>query len=44
MDRIVLWKGLIALIELHYLKGEVGLLAYPLMAILRVHLMQNWFG
>ena len=44
MDRIVLWKGLIALIELHYLNREVSLPAYPLMAILRVHLMQNWIG
>ncbi len=34
MDRVVPWKGLIALIEPHY----------PLMAMLRVHLLQNWFG
>ncbi len=38
------WKGLIALIEPHYPKGEGGRPAYPLMAMLRVHLMQNWFG
>jgi IS5 family transposase len=44
MDRVVPWKGLIALIESHYPKGEGGRLAYPLMAMLRVHLMQNWFG
>ena len=44
MDRVVLWKALIVLIELHYPKGEGGLPAYPLMAMLRVHLMQNWFG
>jgi len=31
------------LIELRYPKGEGGA-AYPLMAMLRVHLMQNWFG
>ena len=37
-------KGLIALIEPHYPKGEGGRPAYPLMALLRVHLMQNWFG
>ncbi len=44
MDRVVTWKGLIALIEPHYPKGEGGRPAYPLMAMLRVHLMQNWFG
>jgi IS5 family transposase len=44
MDQVVPWKGLIALIESHYPKGEGGRLAYPLMAMLRVHLMQNWFG
>jgi IS5 family transposase len=44
MDRVVPWKGLIALIEQHYPKGEGGRPAYPLMAMLRVHLMQNWFG
>ena len=31
------------MIELRYPKGEGGA-AYPLMAMLRVHLMQNWFG
>lgn len=44
MDRVVPWKGLIALIEPHYPKGEGGRPAYPLMEMLRVHLMQNWFG
>ncbi|WP_347507273.1 IS5 family transposase [Pseudomonas anguilliseptica] len=44
MDRVVPWKGLIALIEPHYPKGEGGRPSYPLMAMLRVHLMQNWFG
>ena len=44
MDRVVRWKGLIALIEQHYPKGDGGRPAYPLMAMLRVHLMQNWFG
>jgi len=44
MDQVVPWKGLIALIEPHYPKGEGGRPSYPLMAILRVHLMQNWFG
>lgn len=44
MDRVVPWKGLVALIAPHYPKGEGGRPAYPLMAMLRVHLMQNWFG
>ncbi|SFP06385.1 IS5 family transposase [Pseudomonas borbori] len=44
MGQVVPWKGLIALIEPHYPKGEGGRPAYPLMAMLRVHLMQNWFG
>ncbi len=35
---------MIALIEPYYPKGEGGRPAYPLMAMLRVHLMQNWFG
>ncbi|WP_405118950.1 IS5 family transposase [Pseudomonas leptonychotis] len=44
MDRVVPWKGLIALIEPHYPKGDGGRPSYPLMAMLRVHLLQNWFG
>ena len=43
MDRVVPWKGLVALIDPHYPKGEGGRPAYPVMAMLRVHLMQNWF-
>lgn len=34
------WRGLIALIEPH----APGRPAYRLMAMLRIHLMQNWFG
>ncbi|QLF94212.1 IS5 family transposase [Pseudomonas sp. ABC1] len=44
MDQVVPWKGLVALIKPHYPKGEGGRPAYPLMAMLRIHLMQNWFG
>lgn len=44
MEQVVPWKGLVALIEPHYPKGEGGRPAYPLMAMLRVHLLQNWFG
>lgn len=41
---MVPWKGLIALIEPHYPKGEGGRPAYPSMTMLRLHLMRNWFG
>ncbi|OZY34768.1 IS5/IS1182 family transposase [Pseudomonas lundensis] len=44
MNQVVPWQGLIALIEPHYPKGDGGRPAYPLMAMLRAHLMQNWFG
>lgn len=44
MDQVVPWQGLIALIEPHYPKGKGGRPCYPLMAMLRVHLLQNWFG
>ena len=44
MGRVVPWKGLIELINPYSPKGEGGRPAYPLMAMLRVHLMQNWFG
>ncbi|HBN8926441.1 TPA: IS5 family transposase [Pseudomonas aeruginosa] len=44
MDQVVPWKGLIALIEPHYPKGDGGRPSYPLLAMLRVHLLQNWFG
>jgi len=44
MGHVVPWQGLIALIEPHYPKGEGGRPTYSLIAILRVHLMQNWFG
>ena len=37
MDRVVPF-------EPHYPKGDGGRPAYPLIAMLRVHLMQNWFG
>lgn len=44
MGQVVAWKGLITLIEPHYPKDEGGRAAYPLLAILRGHLIQNWFG
>lgn len=44
MDQVVPWKGLITLIEPYYSKGEGGRPAYPFTAMLRVHLIQNWFA
>jgi transposase, IS5 family len=44
MHQVVHWKSLSVLIEPHYPKGEGGRPAYPLMAMLRGHLMQNGFG
>ncbi|AOE83118.1 IS5 family transposase [Pseudomonas sp. TCU-HL1] len=44
MEQVVPWQGLLALIEPHYPKGEGGRPAYSLLAMLRVHLLQNWFG
>lgn len=44
MHQAAPWKWQIALIEPHYPKGEGRRPAYPLMAMLRAHLMQNWFG
>lgn len=44
MDQVVPWRGLINLIVPYYPKGESGRSAYPLMDVLRIHLMQNWFG
>lgn len=44
MEQVVLWNGLIGLIELHYPRGEGGRLSYPLIAMLRVHFLQNWSG
>lgn len=44
MDQVMPWKELSALIEPYYPKDESGRSSYPLMANLRVHLMQSWFG
>ncbi|NWE04465.1 MULTISPECIES: transposase [Pseudomonas] len=43
MEQVVPWQGLIALIEPHYPKGKGDRPSYPLLAMLRVHLLQNWF-
>jgi IS5 family transposase len=44
MDQVVPWKSLLALIEPLYPIAGRGRHPYPLETMLRVHLMQNWFG
>ena len=44
MDKVVPWKPLLNLIEPHYPMAGKGRRPYPLSTMLRVHLMQNWFG
>ena len=44
MEQVVPWKSLLKLIEPFYPEAGNGRRPYPLPAILRVHLMQNWFG
>lgn len=44
MEQVVPWSRLEALIEPHYPKAGRGRHPYPLATMLRVHLMQNWFG
>jgi IS5 family transposase len=44
MDQVVPWKSLLGLIEPLYPIAGGGRRPYPLETMLRVHLMQNWFG
>jgi IS5 family transposase len=44
MDEVVPWKSLLGLIEPFYPEAGRGRQPYPLDTMLRVHLMQNWFG
>ena len=44
MEKVVPWSSLEALIEPHYPKAGGGRRPYPLATMLRIHLMQNWFG
>lgn len=44
MDRVVPWSGLEDLIRPHYPAFGRGRQPYPLQSMLRVHLMQQWFG
>jgi len=44
MEQVVPWKSLLNLIEPLYPIAGNGRQPYPLEKMLRVHLMQNWFG
>jgi IS5 family transposase len=44
MEVVVPWKALLKVIEPHYPVAGRGRRPYPLEAMLRVHLMQNWFA
>ncbi len=44
MEQVVPWDALLALIEPVYPKAGNGRRPYALATMLRVHLMQNWFG
>ena len=44
MEQVIPWDSLLALIEPVYPKAGRGRRPYPLATMLRIHLMQNWFG
>jgi IS5 family transposase len=44
MDRVIPWGELISLIEPHYPNAENGRPAIALEKMLRIHLLQHWFG
>jgi IS5 family transposase len=44
MEQVVPWQSLLGLIEPFYPDAGRGRHPYPLAAMLRIHLMQNWFG
>jgi IS5 family transposase len=44
MEQVVPWKSLMDLIEPFYPIAGGGRHPYPLETMLRIHLMQNWFG
>lgn len=44
MEQVIPWEVLLALIEPVYPKAGRGRRPYPLATMLRIHLMQNWFG
>lgn len=44
MEQVVPWEKLLKIIEPQYPVAGRGRQPYPLQTMLRVHLMQNWFG
>jgi IS5 family transposase len=44
MEQVVPWRSLLSLIEAFYPVAGNGRHPYPLEKVLRIHLMQNWFG
>ena len=44
MEQVVPWEALLAVIEPVYPKAGKGRRPYAIKAMLRIHLMQNWFG
>lgn len=44
MDRVVPWAMLASLIEPHYPKGKTGRPPFGIDVMLRIHLLQQWFG
>ena len=44
MEQVIPWDSLLTLIEPVYPKAGRGRRPYPMATMLRVHLMQNWFG
>jgi transposase, IS5 family len=44
MRRVVPWLKLIALIEPHYPTGKTGRPPFPIVTMLQIHFMQQWFG
>lgn len=45
MDRVVPWEELLAVIAPHYPRmGQRGRQPYPLEAMLRIHLLQQWYA
>ena len=44
MEQVVPWEALLALIEPAYPKAGNGRRPYAIKTMLRIHLMQNWFG
>lgn len=45
MEQVVPWKALLAVIEPHYPKtGRPGRQPYPLVTMLRIHFLQQWYA